>query len=80
MSCRKGNKYAPTDETRARDISPASDINRQSAPTSNKIFPEPSSKPGGEKQRKNNLALRQGAGWLLVSIQLKEVTRYTGNK
>ena len=62
--CRKGNmRYAPIDETRARDISPASDINRQSAPTSNKIFPEPSSQPGGEKQRKNNLALRQGAGF-----------------
>ena len=67
-------EYAPTEETRGRDISPASDINRQSAPTSNKIFPEPNSRPGGQKQRKNNLVLRQGAG--SCSLPTEEVTRY----
>ena len=35
----RGAELGSAEERRTRDISPASDINRQSAPTSNKIFP-----------------------------------------
>ena len=78
---RNNEQYAPVGMEETRDISPASDINRQSAPTSNKIFPEPNSQPGGEKQRKNNVY--NAKHWAILSAKakaLQEINKTLGQR